>query len=178
MTNIPDNCNAFPLDQYDRLCFLKNIISNPQIQVGDYTYYDDFKDVYNFEKNVKYLFDFIGDRLWKDAMENKSYPDKKDTNVGNDVWIGFGSTIMPGVTIGDGAIIAAKSIVTKDVDPYTIVGGNPAKPIRQRFDSDKIELLLKLQWWDWSIKKITKHVQILTGVDWEKLSKLYDEQAT
>ena len=85
---------------------------------------------------------------------------------------------MPGVTIGDGAIIAAKSIVTKDVDPYTIVGGNPAKPIRQRFDSDKIELLLKLQWWDWSIKKITKHVQILTGVDWEKLSKLYDEQAT
>ena len=198
--NIPDKDKAFPLEHYDRLCFLKNIITNPNIIVGDYTYYDDFDDVANFEKNVKYLFDFTGDQLiigkfcmiasdvtfimnganhlndtitsypfaifgedWSKAMDGKDYPNKGNIVVGNDVWIGYGATIMPGVKIGDGAIIATKSVVTKDVAPYSIVGGNPAKEIRKRFSEKQISKLLEIAWWDWPIEKITSHVQNLTS---------------
>ena len=198
--NIPDKKVKFPLDNYNRLCFLKNIVKNPNIVVGDYTYYDDFEDVENFEKNVKYLFDFIGDKLiigkfcmiasdvtfimnganhlskaistypfaifggdWGDAMDGKSYPTKGDTKIGNDVWIGYGATIMPGVTVGDGAIIAAKSVVVRDVEPYSVVGGNPTKEIRKRFSESKIAELLELSWWDWPVEKITENVQNLTS---------------
>jgi len=197
---VPDKNKKFPLDNYDRLCFLKNVVKNPDIIVGDFTYYDDFETVENFEKNVKYLFPFVGDKLiigkfcmiasdvlfimnganhlsdaistypfaifgddWSEAMEGKSYPTKGDTIIGNDVWIGFGATIMPGVKIGDGVIIATKSVVTKDVEPYAIVGGNPAKEIRKRFSDEEIEKLLDMQWWDWPIEKITENVQNLTG---------------
>ena len=198
--NIPDPNTVFPLANYDKLCFLKNYINNPNIEVGDYTYYDDFEDVLNFEKNVKYHFDFIGDKLiigkfcmiasgatfimnggnhlteatsaypfaifggaWQHAMDGKSYPTKGDTVIGNDVWIGHDATIMPSVTIGDGAIIATKAVVTKDVAPYTIAGGNPAKLIKKRFSDDIISKLLELKWWDWEIEKITKHVDKLTS---------------
>lgn len=198
----PNKEAKFPLPHYDRLCFLKNIIQHPQITVGDYTYYDDFEDVHNFEKNVKYLFDFTGDRLiigkfcmiasgasfimnganhltdaistypfaifgngWEEAMKDKSYPYKGDTIIGNDVWIGHKATIMAGVTVGDGAIIASGAMVTKDVPAYAIVGGNPAKVIKKRFDEAKIEQLLALQWWNWEIERITEHVQALTGND-------------
>jgi virginiamycin A acetyltransferase len=196
----PDKDQKFPLANYDRLCFLKNVIKNPNIIVGDYTYYDDFENVENFEKNVKYHFDFIGDQLiigkfcmiasnvtfimnganhltdsissypfaifgdhWSGAMEGKSYPTKGDTIIGNDVWIGFNVTIMPGINIGDGAIIAANSTITKDVQPYTIVGGNPAKEIRKRFTEFEITRLLEIKWWDWDIPKITEKVKNLTG---------------
>lgn len=195
----PDKDSIFPLENYNRLCFLKNIIKNPNIIVGDYTYYDDFENVHNFEKNVKYHFDFVGDKLiigkfcmiasdvtfimnganhlsqsissypfaifgngWENAMENKSYPTKGNTIIGNDVWIGHKATIMPGVTIGDGAIIATNAMVTKDVEPYTIVGGNPAKPIKKRFSDIEIKQLLELQWWHWDIEKITRNVKALT----------------
>ncbi|MFK7972805.1 MAG: Vat family streptogramin A O-acetyltransferase [Bacteroidia bacterium] len=198
--NGPDPKTTFPLANYDRLCFLKNIIKNPNIIVGDYTYYDDFEDVHNFEKNVKYHFDFVGDKLiigkfcmiasgvtfimnganhltdalstypfaifgngWEQAMEGKSYPSKGDTIIGNDVWIGYNAVIMPGVNIGDGAIIATNATVVKDVPPYTIVGGNPAREIKQRFSQEKIDQLLELKWWDWDIEKITANVQMLTG---------------
>lgn len=198
----PDKDIKFPLENYDRLCFLKNIITNPNIIVGDYTYYDDFEDVSNFEKNVKYLFDFTGDKLvigkfcmiasgvtfimnganhltdaistypfaifgkgWEHAMDGKAYPNKGDTLIGNDVWIGYNATIMAGVTIGDGAIIATKSVVTKDVEPYTIVGGNPAREIKKRFTDDTIQRLLKLKWWDWNIEKITKNLQHITNIN-------------
>lgn len=204
----PDKNQLFPLEGYDRLCFLKNLVKNPQIIIGDYTYYDDFEDVHNFEKNVKYLFDFVGDQLiigkfcmiasgvtfimnganhlsksissypfavfgngWEQAMEGKSYPIKGDTIVGNDVWIGYGATIMPGVKIGDGAIIASNSTVTKDVPPYTVVGGNPAKEISKRFSDEKIKKLQSIQWWDWPIEKITKNVQALTGEDIDELDQ-------
>jgi len=197
---VPDKNQKFPLDNYNRLCFLKNIVTNPNIIVGDYTYYDDFENVENFEKNVKYLFDFTGDQLmigkfcmiasdvtfimnganhlsdaisaypfaifgkdWSNAMDGKTYPVKGNTVVGNDVWIGYGATIMPGVTIGDGAIIATKSVVTKDVAPYAIVGGNPAVEIRKRFSEKEIESLLEMSWWDWPIEKITENVQNLAG---------------
>lgn len=203
---IPSPNQSFPLDGYNKLCFLKNICDVPNIEIGDYTYYDDFEDVENFKKNVKYHFEFTGDKLvigkfcmiasgasfimnganhltqslsaypfaifgkdWKDAMEGKSYPNKGDTIIGNDVWIGHKAVIMAGVTIGDGVIIAAHSIVTKDVAPYSIVGGNPAKLIRKRFDQSKIDQLIQLQWWNWDIDKITKHVKDLTGNNLEKL---------
>jgi virginiamycin A acetyltransferase len=160
MTEGPDRNNPFPLANYDRLCFLKNIIKNPNIIVGDYTYYDDFENVENFEKNVKYHFDFTGDKLiigkfcmiasdvkfimnganhltdslsaypfaifghgWEKAMDGKTYPNKGNIVIGNDVWIGYNATIMAGVHIGDGAIIAANATVVKDVAPYSIVGG-------------------------------------------------------
>lgn len=200
MRNLPDPNKPYPLEDYKNLCFLKNIITNPNIIVGDYTYYDDFEDVQNFEKNVKYHFDFIGDKLvigkfcmiasdvvfimnganhltqsissypfaifgkdWSEAMAGKSYPNKGDTKIGNDVWLGYRATIMPGVTIHDGAIIASNSTVVKDVDPYTIVGGNPARPIKKRFPDTTIEKLLKLKWWNWDAGKITDNIQNLTS---------------
>jgi len=204
--NGPDKEKDFPLENYDRLCFLKNIIKNPNIIVGDYTYYDDFENVENFEKNVKYHFDFIGDKLiigkfcmiasdvkfimnganhltnalttypfaifgkgWENAMIGKQYPQKGDIIVGNDVWIGYNATIMAGVTIGDGAIIATNSTVIKDVEPYSIVGGNPAIEIKKRFPIDQIERLLQLKWWEWDIAKITENIQYLTDSDIDKL---------
>ena len=207
--NIPDKHQKFPLKGYDRLCYLKNIIENPNIIVGDYTYYDDFENVENFEKNVKYLFDFTGDQLiigkfcmiasdvtfimnganhlidaissypfhifggdWQDSMEGKTFPFKGNTIIENDVWIGYGATIMPGVRIGNGSIIGSKSVVTQDVEPYSIVGGNPAKIIRKRFSDDQIEGLLKLKWWDWPIEQITKHVHKLTGNNFDQIMKV------
>ncbi len=204
--NGPDKDSIYPLKHYSRLCFLKNIIKNPNIIVGDYTYYDDFENVDNFEKNVKYHFDFIGDKLiigkfcmiasdvkfimnganhltnsltsypftifgngWESAMAGKSYPHKGDIIVGNDVWIGYNATIMAGVTIGDGAIIAANSTIVKDVVPYSIVGGNPAMEIKKRFSEDTISRLLELKWWDWDVERITRNIQNLTGVDLDRI---------
>jgi virginiamycin A acetyltransferase len=202
----PDKNIKFPLENYDKLCFLKNIIKNPNIIVGDFTYYDDFENANNFEKNVKYHFDFTGDKLiigkfcmiasgvkfimnganhltdslstypfaifgkaWEKAMEGKTYPNKGDIIIGNDVWIGHNTTIMGGVRIGDGAIIATNSTVVKDVEPYSVVGGNPAKEIRKRFPDKTIDKLLKLKWWDWRIEKITKNIQNLTDSKIENL---------
>lgn len=202
----PDKHTTFPLKNYDRLCFLKNIVKNPNIIVGDYTYYDDFENVENFEKNVTYHFDFTGDKLiigkfcmiasgvkfimnganhltdslstypfaifgngWEQAMEGKAYPNKGDLLIGNDVWIGHNATIMAGVRIGDGAIIATNSTVVKDVEPYSIVGGNPATEIRKRFPKETIDTLLEIKWWDWEIEKITRNLEHLTSNRIEKL---------
>jgi virginiamycin A acetyltransferase len=201
----PDKDQTYPLKDYNRLCFLKNIIQNPNIVVGDYTYYDDFEDVHNFEKNVKYHFDFVGDKLiigkfcmivsgatfimnganhlsqaistypfaifqgWENAMKGKNYPVKRDTIIGNYVWIGHRATIMPGVQVGDGAIIATNATVTKDVEPYSIAGGNPARIIKKRFDDTTIEKLLQIRWWDWDIEKISQYVDKLTGLDLDAL---------
>lgn len=199
-TTGPDPATTYPLNNYKQLCFLKNIVKNPNIQIGDYTYYDDFEEVENFEKNVRYQFDFIGDKLsigkfcaiasgvefimnggnhlveaissypfsifgngWEQAMDGRNFPNKGDIHVGNDVWLGYRSVILAGVTIGDGAIVGAYSVVTKNVPPYTIVAGNPAKEIRMRFPEAEIERLLALRWWDWPIEKITQHVHDLTG---------------
>lgn len=204
--NIPDKNKALPLEHHKKLCFLKNIVTNPNIMVGDYTYYDDFENVRNFEKNVKYHFDFTGDKLiigkfcmiasdvkfimnganhlsealsaypfaifgkeWAYAMKGKSYPHKGDVIVGNDVWIGYNATIMAGVKVGDGAIIAANSMVVKDVEPYSIVGGNPARLIKKRFSDETISKLLEIKWWDWDIERITANVQNLTGNNPSKL---------
>jgi len=102
-------------------------------------------------------------------MDGKSYPAKGDTIIGNDVWIGYKATIMPGINIGDGAIIAANATVVKDVEPYSVVGGNPARELKRRFDEETIEKLLEIKWWDWKIGRITQNVQHLTGGEIEKL---------
>jgi len=91
-----------------------------------------------------------------------AWDNKGDIVIGNDVWIGFEAVIMAGVHIGDGAIIAARAVVTKDVPPYTIVGGTPAKEIRKRFDAEVIQQLLMLKWWDWSTDKIRKFLPYIT----------------
>lgn len=99
---------------------------------------------------------------WEIAMDKlMSLPSRGDTVIGNDVWIGYESVIMPGVSIGDGAIIAGKSVVVSDVPAYTVFGGNPARKIKQRFSDSEIETLLKLRWWDWEIEKITRNIPII-----------------
>ena len=175
--------------------YLNAVIKDPQIEVGDYTIYNDFvADPLLFEKNnvlyhypihrekliigkfcsiacgTKFLFNCANHTLkslstytfplfyeeWELEKANitTAWDNKGDIVIGNDVWIGYKAVIMAGVHIGDGAIIAARAVVTKDVPPYTIVGGTPAKEIRKRFDAEVIEQLLILKWWDWSTDKI------------------------
>ena len=197
----PSPDEKYPLDHQSRLVYLKQVVTNPNIIVGDYTYYDDPEDPEGFERNVLYHFDFEGDRLiigkfcsiaakttfimnggnhrldwfttypfpifgqgWEKAMPDH-WPNKGDTIIGNDVWIGYNATIMPGVTIGDGAIVASKSVVTRDVDPYTIVGGNPATVIRKRFDDATIHELLTIAWWNWDQVTITQHLTAICSGD-------------
>ncbi|TGK36026.1 antibiotic acetyltransferase [Leptospira gomenensis] len=109
---------------------------------------------------------------WEVVMSRmQNLPHKGDTIVGNDVWIGTNAVILPGVKIGDGAIVGAYSVVARDVPPYTIVAGNPARLIRDRFSKDTTEKLLKLRWWDWSPEKITNSLEFLTCLDFETLEK-------
>ena len=175
--------------------YLNAVIKDSQIEVGDYTIYNDFvADPLLFEKNnvlyhypihqekliigkfcsiacgTKFLFNCANHTLkslstytfplfyeeWELEKSNitTAWDNKGDIVIGNDVWIGYEAVIMAGVHIGDGAIIAARAVVTKDVPPYTIVGGTPAKEIRKRFDAEVIEQLLIQKWWDWSTDKI------------------------
>ncbi|MDJ0762051.1 MAG: Vat family streptogramin A O-acetyltransferase [Myxococcota bacterium] len=101
--------------------------------------------------------------------ENQTY--KGDTVIGNDVWIGYEATILPGVHLGDGAIIASKSVVTRDVPPYAIVGGNPASVIKHRFDEQTIDQLLRIAWWHWPADKITENLEAIVGCDLDRLNQ-------
>ena len=175
--------------------YLNAVINDLQIEVGDYTIYNDFvANPLLFEKNnvlyhypilrekliigkfcsiacgTKFLFNCANHSLkslstytfplfyeeWELEKSNitTAWDNKGDIVIGNDVWIGYEAVIMAGVHIGDGAIIAARAVVTKDVPPYTIVGGTPAKEIRKRFDAEVIQQLLMLKWWDWSTDEI------------------------
>lgn len=96
-----------------------------------------------------------------------------DTVIGNDVWIGSEVIIMPGIKIGDGAVIGTRALVTRDVEPYTIIGGNPAKQIRKRFDDEKIELLLKIKWWNWSDQQLQQAMPFLTSGNIDALHRLW-----
>jgi virginiamycin A acetyltransferase len=196
------------MDGFPQVCFIKNTVSNPNIVIGDYTYYDDPEDSEHFERNVLYHYPFIGDKLvigrfcalargvkfimnganhklsgistypfqifgdgWETAMPaSGDLPYKGDTVIGNDVWIGYESLIMPGVKIGNGAIVAARSVVTADVPAYTIVGGNPARPIKTRFAPDVVARLEALAWWDWSIADISRNLTLIVSGDVEALS--------
>lgn len=204
MANIPSPDVVFP-NEYKTSCFLKNVITAPNIFVGDYTYYDDPVDPAGFERNnVLFNWPEFGDKLvigkfcsiasgvqfimgsanhrlssistypfnvmggvWaeKTPPHLSQLPFKGDTVVGNDVWIGRQSVIMPGVTIGDGAIIAACSVVTRDVEPYAVVGGNPARFIKKRFDDELIGLLLRLRWWDFEPEKLADFLPVLCDSD-------------
>jgi len=195
------------MEGFPQICFIKNTVVNPNIIIGDYTYYDDPEDSENFERNVLYHYPFIGDKLiigkfcaiavgikfimnganhkmsgfstypfqifgngWEQVMPQMiELPLKGDTVIGNDVWIGYESTIMPGVKIGDGAIVAAKSVVVSDVPAYTIVGGNPAKLIKQRFSTGAIAALLEIAWWNWSIEKISRNLVPIVSADIDAL---------
>ncbi|HHT17647.1 MAG TPA: Vat family streptogramin A O-acetyltransferase [Papillibacter sp.] len=116
-----------------------------------------------------YPFNIFGHGWEKATPSLEELPFKGDTVVGNDVWFGQNVTVMPGVHIGDGAIVAASSVVTKDVPPYTIVGGNPARVIKKRFDDDLIAYLLELRWWDWPAKKIFENLDALCSGDLSKI---------
>ncbi|QEI06467.1 Vat family streptogramin A O-acetyltransferase [Pigmentiphaga aceris] len=201
--NGPNPSNPHPMEGFPQVCFIKNTVRNPNIVVGDYTYYDDPEDAENFERNVLYHFPFIGDRLvigkfcaiargakfimnganhkmsgistypfqifgngWEKVMPAPGdLPYKGDTVIGNDVWIGFDALVMPGVSIGNGAIVSARSVVVSDVPAYTIVGGNPAKPLRQRFSDAVIAELEAIAWWDWPVEKITRHMPLIVAGD-------------
>ncbi len=206
----PSPNNKHPMTGFPQVCFIKNTVTNPDIVVGDYTYYDDPEDSENFERNVLYHFPFIGDKLiigkfcaiargvkfimnganhkmsgistypfqvfgngWERVTPKAGdLPYKGDTVIGNDVWIGYEALIMPGVKIGHGAIISARSVVVSDVPAYTIVGGNPAKLIRQRFAPAEIESLESIAWWDWPIEKITANLDAIVTGDVMHLSAL------
>ena len=116
-----------------------------------------------------YPFNVFGGGWEKSVPHLSALPFKGDTVIGNDVWFGRGCFVMPGVKIGDGAIIAAKTVVTKNVPPYTIAGGNPVRVIKQRFSSELTEFLLELKWWDWSAEKIFKNLEVLCSGDLEKI---------
>ncbi len=124
----------------------------------------------NHQMNAVSTFPFYTLEGWTMNPPAKSdLPFKGDTVIGNDVWIGQNATILPGVHIGDGAIIGANSVVGSDVEPYTIVIGNPAEAIRYRFDEDLTELLLKFKWWDKPIEEINELIPILTSSDLDKV---------
>jgi virginiamycin A acetyltransferase len=203
----PDPANPHPMEGFPQVCFIKNRVKNPNIIIGDFTYYDDPEGAENFERNVLYHFPFIGDKLiigkfcaiakgvqfimnganhsmagfstypcyifgngWEASQPQAGdLPDKGDTVIGNDVWIGYQALIMPGIKIGNGAIISLRSVVTSDVPAYSIVGGNPARVIRQRFNDETISILEKLAWWDWPVEKITQNLPAIRSANVEAL---------
>jgi virginiamycin A acetyltransferase len=206
----PDPHAVYPNEQIKQICYIKNVITRPNITVGDYTYYDDIDGPESFEKHVTHHYEFLGDRLiigkfcaiargvefimnganhrmntvttypfnimgggWEKSVPALSdLPFKGDTIIGNDVWIGQNVTILPGVHIGDGAIIAANSVVTKPVPPYTVAGGNPARSLKKRFDDELVEYLLELKWWDWPPEKIFTHLEVLCSADLELIKSI------
>lgn len=113
--------------------------------------------------------------VWGEAAGYDYYwPDKGDTRIGNDVWIGCEATIMPGITIGDGAIIGTRAVVTKDLPPYTIVAGNPATQIRVRFDQKIIDQLLEIRWWDWPNAVVVKNASAIVSGDLDRIRQIAD----
>ncbi|ROP59480.1 virginiamycin A acetyltransferase [Enterobacter sp. BIGb0383] len=211
--NGPDPQNKHPMIGFPQVCYIKNTVNNPNIIIGDYTYYDDPVDAENFERNVLYHFPFIGDKLiigkfcaiardvkfimnganhktsgistypfqifgsgWEKVMpEPGDLPYKGDTVIGNDVWIGFEALIMPGVKVGNGAIIAARSVVTADVPAWSVVGGNPARVIHSRFPADSIKTLERLAWWDWPVEKISRHLPLIVSGDVAALAAVAEQ---
>ena len=153
------NTKTFPRTNDYQTIYLNTIINNPNIIVGDYTIYNDFvNDPTQFEKNnVLYHYPINQDRLIIGKFCSIACGAKFLFNsIGNDVWIGYEAVIMAGVHIGDGAVIAARAVVTKDVPPYTIVGGTPARKIRMRFEEETIAKLQQIQWWNWPVEKIRR----------------------
>ena len=202
----------YPRENDFESVYLKNVVTDPNIIIGDYTFYNDpIRDPVDFEENnVLYHYPVNGDKLiigrfcsiacgakflftsanhalrslstypfplffdewdldWHDITD--AWDNKGDIVIGNDVWIGYEAAILSGVRIGDGAIIGTRAVVTKDVPPYTIVGGVPAKAIRKRFDDSDIERLTALRWWDWPVEKIKVNLSAITSGDLDQLEE-------
>ena len=206
----PDPNSVYPNENIKQICYIKNVITRPNIEVGDYTYYDDLDGPERFQEHVTHHYDFIGDKLiigkfcaigrgvefimnganhrmgsvttypfnimghgWEAfAPTLEELPLKGDTVVGNDVWFGQNVTVLPGVHIGDGAIIAANSVVSRDIPPYCVAGGNPCRVFRPRFDRELTEYLLKLKWWDWPPDKIFRNLEALCSSDLERIKTI------
>lgn len=200
----------YPREGDTTMVYLKSVINDPNISVGEYTMYHDWvNDPRDFERlNVLYHYPINHDRLiigkfcaiacgakfmftsgnhtmrslstytfpiffkeWELDTKNitRAWDNKGDIVIGNDVWIGYEAVIMQGVTIGDGAIIGTRSVVTKDVPPYTIVAGSPARQIRRRFDEATIERLTALKWWDKPAEQIKQNLPHIMNGDIDKL---------
>ena len=192
----------YPRSGDKQTVYLKSVVSDPAVTVGDYTIYNDFvNDPLDFQKNnvlyhypvnrdklvigkfcsiacgAKFLFNSANHSLsslstytfpifFEEWQLDKSdvasaWDNKGDIVVGNDVWIGFGAVILAGVSIGNGAVVGARAVVTHDVPAYPIVAGVPARPIRRRFDDDVIARLQSLRWWDWPKEKIKRNISAL-----------------
>ena len=197
-----DTKKLYPRTGDKQTVYLKNVITDPAITVGDYTMYNDFvNDPVGFEKNnvlyhypinrdrliigkfcsiacgAKFLFNSANHTLsslstypfplffeeWGLEKRNvaESWDNKGDIVLGNDVWIGYEAVIMAGGTIGDGAIIGTRAVVTKDVPPYTVAGGIPAKPIKKRYPEETIAALSELKWWDWPENRIAQNLHAI-----------------
>ena len=209
---IPDINKIYLRTNDKQIVYLKNIITNPNIQVGEYTIYNDFyNDPLEFQKNnVLYHYPINEDKLiigkfcsiacgtkflmncanhtlhslstytfplfgeeWENKMNVRdSWDNRGDITIGNDVWIGYEAVIMSGITIGDGAIIGTRAVVTKDVPPYTIVGGSPARVLKKRFSDDIIDKLLKIKWWNWPAEKITRNLEYIQSGNLLQLEKI------
>jgi virginiamycin A acetyltransferase len=205
---MPHPERIYPRKGDDHTCYLKNVITNPNILIGDYTCHHDFDDPTDFERqNVLYQYGCNDDKLivgrfcsiacgakfllnggnhrldslssypfpvfaceWDPEMDvREAWDHRGDIRIGNDVWIGFEAVILSGVTIGDGAVVATRAVVTRDVPPYGIVGGIPAKLIRKRFDEDTVEALLRIRWWDWEPDRIASALGAIRSGDVEAL---------
>ena len=192
----------YPRTGDQQTVYLREVVTNPAIQVGEYTIYNDFeRDPVQFEThNVLYHYPVNQDRLvigkfcsiacgakfllnsanhtlrslstypfpifheaWDLDIRRvaEAWDNRGDIVIGNDVWIGYEAVILAGVTIGDGAIIGTRAVVTRDVPPYTIVGGVPARVIRRRFSQETIAALLRLRWWDWPRERIARNLEAL-----------------
>lgn len=206
-----DSKRIYPRTGDSQTVYLKNVITNPNIEVGDYTMYNDFvNDPAAFEhNNVLYHYPVNHDKLimgkfcsvacgarflfnsanhtmtslttypfplffeeWGLEKKNvtEAWDNAGDIVIGNDVWIGYEAVVLAGVTIGDGAIIGVRAVVTRDVPPYTIVGGLPAKMIRKRFDDETITKLLQMRWWEWPEEMIAENIQLIKSGCIEKIN--------
>ena len=166
----PNPNEAFPNPNLPRLCYIKNVVKNPRIIIGDYTYYDDVDGADQFEKHVTHFYDFIGDKL----IIGKFCAIAKGVEFvmnGANHRMDCATTYPFYIMGGDwgSAIIGTNSVVAKDIPPYAIAVGNPCRVVRKRFDDELIELLLKLRWWDKSIEEIETLMPILSCGNLEKV---------
>ncbi len=210
----PDPTRLHPVEGHPRVVFLKPLVHDERIEVGEYTYYDDPDDAMGFERRavlygvgperliigrfcaiasgVRFLmpganhadlgpstfpFGIFGEPWASRTMDLvMGAASRGDTTVGHDVWLGYRALVMPGVTIGHGAIVAAASVVASDVPPYAIVAGNPARVVRRRFDDESVARLLRTAWWDWPIELVTEHARTImagTPADLEAIAEAH-----
>ena len=206
----PDPMTPHPLPDHPRVVFLAPLVHSPQIEVGDFTYYDDPDDPEAFEtRNVLYAygperlvigrycalasgvrfimgganhsmagvstfpFTIFGGEWGRRTLDLlQAIPSRGDTIVGHDIWLGYEALVMPGVRIGNGAVVAAGSDVGSDVPHYGIVAGNPARLVRRRFDDADVERLQRGAWWDWPHALVTEHVRAIMGGAPEEIERI------